>query len=69
MNQESVSITIPKHNSVADGRMFESSQLIAQHQMDVISFASLGKSLFQALKIFRFMYIIFTFIDFQNEFQ
>lgn len=43
MNQESVSITIPKHNSVADGRMYESSQLIAQHQMDVISFASLGK--------------------------
>ena len=37
-----MSITIPKHNSVADGRMYESCQLVAQHQMSVISFASLG---------------------------
>ena len=42
MSPESVSITIPKHNSVADGRMYESCHLVAQHQMSVISFASLG---------------------------
>jgi len=46
MDQESVSITIPKHNSVGDGKMYESDQLIAQHQMDVISFASLDMSVY-----------------------
>jgi len=46
MSPESVSISIPKHNSVADGRMYESCHLVAQHQMSVISFASLDMSVY-----------------------
>ena len=42
ITSKDITISTVKHNSVGDGRMIEVQQKIAKHQMDVISFASLG---------------------------
>jgi hypothetical protein len=42
ITSKDITISTVKHNSVGDGRMIEVQQKIARHQMDVISFASLG---------------------------
>ena len=48
ITSKDITISTVKHNSVPDGRMNEVQEKIARHQMDVISFASLG--LYKGLK-------------------